>query len=57
MLRGSDLHGHTCAICAEVCRAFAEDCERLGQNDPQMQQCAHVCRRCAESCEQMVKAT
>jgi hypothetical protein len=52
MIRGSDLHGRTCAVCAEVCRRCAEDCERFG-DDRQMRRCAEVCRRCAESCRRM----
>lgn len=53
MLRGSDLHQRTCAVCAEVCRACADDCERLAGSDKMMQECAEQCRRCAESCERM----
>ena len=52
MLRGSDLHTHTCGVCAEVCERCARSCEQMG-NDEQMQACAEVCRRCAESCRQM----
>jgi hypothetical protein len=53
MLRGSDLHQRTCAVCAEVCQACAEDCERLAGGDKMMKDCAEQCRRCAESCESM----
>jgi hypothetical protein len=56
MLRGSRLHGRTCAVCAEVCRACEDDCLRVGGNDEMMQQCAEACRRCAESCERMAGA-
>jgi len=52
MLRGSELHVRTCAVCAEVCERCAESCEALG-DDPLMKQCAEICRRCAESCRQM----
>ena len=52
MLRGSDLHGRTCAVCAEVCERCAQSCERMG-DDAQMQACAEVCRSCAESCREM----
>jgi hypothetical protein len=51
MLRGSDLHGLTCATCAEVCDRCAEDCERF--DDAQMKRCAETCHRCAESCREM----
>ncbi len=53
MLRGSDLHVHTCAACAEVCERCAEDCERMADDD-MMRRCAESCRRCAESCRRMV---
>lgn len=52
MLRGSDLHTHTCGVCAEVCERCARSCEQMG-NDEQMQACAEACRRCAESCRRM----
>lgn len=52
MLLGSELHGRTCDVCAEVCEACAEDCESFS-DDEMMQQCADVCRRCAEMCRQM----
>lgn len=52
MLRGSDLHGQVCAVCADVCERCAEDCARFG-DDQTMQQCAEVCRRCAQSCREM----
>ena len=53
MLRGSDRHQLTCGLCAEICRACADDCERMAGDDRIMQQCAAECRRCAESCERM----
>ena len=52
MLRGSDLHTRTCAVCAEVCERCAQDCDRFG-DDAQMKLCADTCRRCAESCRRM----
>jgi hypothetical protein len=51
MLRGSDLHGRTCAVCAEVCERCAQDCAQF--DDAQMKACAEACRRCAESCRRM----
>ncbi len=53
MLRGSELHGQTCGVCAEACERCAEDCERLAGDDEVMRRCAEVCRRCAESCRRM----
>lgn len=55
MIRGSDRHHRTCAVCAEVCQECADDCERLG-DDQMMRECADMCRRCAESCRQMASA-
>ena len=52
MLRGSEFHARTCAVCAEICEACAMACAAMGE-DAQMQACAVACRRCAESCRQM----
>ena len=52
MLRGSDLHVKTCAVCAEVCERCADSCDAFG-DDHLMKQCAEICRRCAESCRKM----
>ncbi len=54
MLRGSDLHGRTCGVCAEVCERCAEDCERMADDD-MMRQCAEACRRCADECRRMAQ--
>ena len=55
MLRGSNLHARTCAVCAEVCDRCADDCERFG-DDETMRLCAQACRTCAESCRRMARA-
>lgn len=55
MLRGSPLHGRTCAVCADVCTRCAESCEQMG-DDEQMRACAEACRSCAESCRRMASA-
>ena len=52
MLRASDLHGFTCAACAEVCRRCADDCEKMS-DDLRMRALADTCRHCAESCAAM----
>jgi hypothetical protein len=52
MLRGSNLHSMTCAVCAEVCERCAEDCDRF-QDDQMMARCAESCRNCASSCREM----
>lgn len=53
MIRGSEVHGFTCATCAEICERCARECDRF--DDAFMKQCAEMCRRCAESCRQMAK--
>jgi hypothetical protein len=53
MLRSSPRHGRFCAICAEMCDACAQDCERMADGDATMEECAKICRRCAESCREM----
>ena len=52
MLRTSDLHTRTCAVCVEICERCARECEAFG-DDPVMRACAEACRRCAESCRKM----
>lgn len=56
MLRDSDLHPHTCGVCAKACIACAEDCERIAGDDEIMQLCAQMCRQCAETCSKMSQA-
>ena len=52
MLRGSDLHAHTCQACSVVCAKCADDCAKMG-DDAVMKACAAQCRRCADSCSKM----
>lgn len=52
LLRGSDLHMHTCRACAEICEACALSCEEVEG----MPECVDACRRCAESCRAMASA-
>ena len=55
MLRASDLHAHTCAACAEVCRRCAAACGALG-DDTRMKALADTCTHCADSCVAMATA-
>lgn len=55
MLRGSELHHHTCGVCAEACEKCAQSCENVNDS-PEMQRCIDACRRCAESCRHMAHA-
>jgi hypothetical protein len=52
MIRGSPMHGLVCFVCAEVCEASADECQRYA-DDPTEAECLDACRRCAESCRQM----
>jgi hypothetical protein len=54
LLRGSELHRHTCQVCATVCSACADWCEQMPR-DAVMRQCAATCRECAESCAEMAR--
>lgn len=56
MLRGSRHHGRACAICPELCRVCADDCERIDPKDQMMRECAEACRRCASFCDRMAQA-
>jgi hypothetical protein len=56
MLRGSDLHGAVCGVCADACESCAESCESIGPDDEVMRNCAASCRRCAHSCRSMAGA-
>lgn len=53
MLNQSPFHKKTCSVCAEVCTACADDCEKMAGGDRVMQMCADTCRSCAESCAHM----
>lgn len=52
MARGSTFHGLTSAVCAEICRACAQECAVLHE-DPELKNCAQVCLQCEQSCREM----
>jgi uncharacterized protein DUF326 len=52
MSRESRYHGMHCAMCAEICKACEESCERFG-DDAQMKACADACRSCSDACRKM----
>ena len=56
MLRGSDAHPYTCAVCAQVCEQCRGACERYPDNQ-QMRGCADACQRCADSCHYMAESS
>ena len=53
IIRNSTYQSQTCGICAAICVACAEACQKLGPDDPIMQQCAAICGRGGESCWKM----
>ncbi len=55
MLRESTFHMKECGICALICTACADSCEKMG-DDQQMKSCAAACRACADSCKKMSTA-
>jgi hypothetical protein len=49
MAGGSEHTPAVCRLCADICRACAQEC---GKHDvDHCQQCAEACRRCARECE------
>ncbi len=49
MLRGSEFHGASCALCADVCEACAASCAGLDGMEP----CVEACHACAAQCRAM----
>jgi hypothetical protein len=43
-----------CELCADVCNACADECEK--HDNDHCQACAAACRRCAEMCASMAAA-
>lgn len=52
LMRGSDLHGSLCRVCASICERCAEFCGE-SREDAQLRLCEQVCLRCSESCAQL----
>jgi len=53
MSGGSEFAPQLCALCADVCRACAEECSRHDMDH--CQQCAEACRRCEQACSDMAR--
>lgn len=53
MMLQSPFHTKTCGVCADVCTACAESCEKIG--GAEMMACADICRKCADSCRAMAQ--
>jgi hypothetical protein len=59
MIRDSNLHGRTCALCEQTCQRCADMCERISTEEPedsQIKACAAMCRQCATSCGLMASS-
>jgi hypothetical protein len=52
MARGSEFAQKFCALCAEVCQACGDECNKHAQMD-HCKRCADACYRCAEECRKM----
>jgi hypothetical protein len=50
----SPLMVHSCAACAEACKACGAECERF--DSAEMKDCARACHTCEQSCRAMVQA-
>lgn len=48
MLMGVEQHKQVCRLCADICIACAQSCDKLD-----MQDCMRACRECAEDCRSM----
>jgi hypothetical protein len=55
MTMGSQHANAICQICADICQACMEECEKHTAMD-HCRQCATACRTCAEECLSMVAA-
>ncbi|MDM4016219.1 four-helix bundle copper-binding protein [Roseiconus lacunae] len=49
MSRNSEFHSHYCGACAEICKACADNCEKIDG----MEKCVECCRQCQETCSAM----
>jgi hypothetical protein len=50
VLRDSENANHFLSLCAIICEACAEECEK--HDSEHCKKCAHVCRSCAAMCMQ-----
>lgn len=50
LMRGSDLHGEACRLCAEACAVCATECEKHAHHHDHCKRCAEACRACEKAC-------
>ena len=53
--RGSEHTQHLLAVCAEICKACGDECEKHAAHMDHCRACAEACRRCEEACRQGVR--
>lgn len=51
MARGSEMAPEFCRMCAHICDACADECEKHGMEECRL--CAEACRRCADECRKV----
>lgn len=51
MARNSTNMQPACLLCAQICDACADECDKYAYDH--CQECAKACRRCAEECRKM----
>lgn len=51
MARGSTAAKTICSVCADVCQACGEECDR--HKHDHCRECAAACQRCADECRRM----
>jgi hypothetical protein len=54
MSLGSNYANAVCQVCADICLACAEECEKHDREH--CRKCAEACRLCAEECASMIAA-
>lgn len=54
MSMNSDHANAVCQLCADICNACAEECEKHDMDH--CRRCAEVCRHCSEECASMAAA-
>lgn len=56
MSMGSEYSERLCNICADICFACAQECDRHAEH-MHCAECAETCRSCAKACSSMVEET
>lgn len=52
-IRESENRSEVLKLCAEICRACADQCEAMSQDNEHMKACAEMCRSCAKTCDEI----